>query len=146
VVIGVSGGLDSTHARFVAAKAMDFLGLPRTNVLAYTMRGFATGIKNKRQAWDLMQALGVSSQELDIRPAATQMLKDLGHPLGKGEPVYDITFENVQAGLRTDYLFRLANHHGRIVIGTRSFRIGARMVHLRGRRSNGTLQRKFRCS
>src|SRR4051794_6853143 len=97
---------------------MDFLGLPRTNVLAYTMRGFATGIKNKRQAWDLMQALGVSSQELDIRPAATQMLKDLGHPLGKGEPVYDITFENVQAGLRTDYLFRLANHHHGMVLGT----------------------------
>ena len=118
VVIGASGGLDSTHALIVAAKAMDLLGLPRTNILAYTMPGFATGTKSKRQAWDLMQALEVSSQELDIRPAATQMLKDMGHPFGKGEPVYDITFENVQAGLRTDYLFRLANHHGGIVIGT----------------------------
>jgi NAD+ synthase (glutamine-hydrolysing) len=118
VVIGVSGGLDSTHALIVAAKAMDLLGLPRTNILAYTMPGFATGTKSKGQARDLMQALEVSPQELDIRPTATQMLKDMGHPFGKGEPVYDITFENVQAGLRTDYLFRLANHHGGIVIGT----------------------------
>jgi len=118
VVIGVSGGLDSTHALIVAAKAMDLLGRPRTNILAYTMPGFATGTQSKSQAWALMRALEVSSQELDIRPSATQMLKDMGHPFGKGEPVYDITFENVQAGLRTDYLFRLANHHGGIVIGT----------------------------
>jgi NAD+ synthase (glutamine-hydrolysing) len=118
VVIGVSGGLDSTHALIVAAKAMDLLGRPRTNILAYTMPGFATGTQSKSQAWALMRALEVSSQELDIRPFATQMLKDMGHPFGKGEPVYDITFENVQAGLRTDYLFRLANHHGGIVIGT----------------------------
>jgi NAD+ synthase (glutamine-hydrolysing) len=118
VVIGVSGGLDSTHALIVAAKAMDLLGRPRANILAYTMPGFATGTQSKSQAWALMRALEVSSQELDIRPSATQMLKDMGHPFGKGEPVYDITFENVQAGLRTDYLFRLANHHGGIVIGT----------------------------
>jgi NAD+ synthase (glutamine-hydrolysing) len=118
VVIGVSGGLDSTHALIVAAKAMDLLGRPRTNILAYTMPGFATGTQSKSQAWALMRALEVSSQELDIRPSATQMLKDMGHPFGKGEPVYDITFENVQAGLRTDYLFRLANHHGGLVIGT----------------------------
>jgi NAD+ synthase (glutamine-hydrolysing) len=118
VVIGVSGGLDSTHALIVAAKAMDLLDLPRANILAYTMPGFATGTQSKRQAWALMQTLDVTSRELDIRPAATQMLKDMGHPFGRGEPVYDITFENVQAGLRTDYLFRLANHHGGIVIGT----------------------------
>jgi NAD+ synthase (glutamine-hydrolysing) len=118
VVIGVSGGLDSTHALIVAAKAMDLLGRPRTNILAYTMPGFATGTQSKSQAWALMRALEVSSQELDIRPSATQMLKDMGHPFGQGDPVYDITFENVQAGLRTDYLFRLANHHGGIVIGT----------------------------
>ena len=118
VVIGVSGGLDSTHALIVAAKAMDLLGRPRTNILAYTMPGVATGTQSKSQAWALMRALEISSQELDIRPSATQMLKDMGHPFGKGEPVYDITFENVQAGLRTDYLFRLANHHGGIVIGT----------------------------
>jgi NAD+ synthase (glutamine-hydrolysing) len=118
VVIGVSGGLDSTHALIVAAKAMDLLGRPRASILAYTMPGFATGTQSKQQAWALMRALEVSSQELDIRPAATQMLKDMGHPFGRGQPVYDITFENVQAGLRTDYLFRLANHHGGIVIGT----------------------------
>jgi NAD+ synthase (glutamine-hydrolysing) len=118
VVIGVSGGLDSTHALIVAAKAMDVLGLQRTNILAYTMPGFATGAQSKRQAWALMQALEVTPRELDIRPAATQMLKDMGHPFSQGEPVYDITFENVQAGLRTDYLFRLANHYRGIVIGT----------------------------
>jgi NAD+ synthase (glutamine-hydrolysing) len=118
VVIGVSGGLDSTHALIVAAKAVDLLGLPRTNILAYTMPGFATGSESKNYALALMRALQVSSQELDIRPAATQMLKDIGHPFGRGEQVYDVTFENVQAGLRTDYLFRLANHHGGIVIGT----------------------------
>jgi NAD+ synthase (glutamine-hydrolysing) len=118
VVIGVSGGLDSTHALIVAAKAIDLLGLPRTNVLAYTLPGFATGAESKSYALALMRALKVSSHELDIRPAATQMLKDIGHPFGSGEPVFDITFENVQAGLRTDFLFRLANHHDGIVIGT----------------------------
>jgi NAD+ synthase (glutamine-hydrolysing) len=118
VVIGVSGGLDSTHALIVAAKAIDLLGQPRSNILAYTMPGFATGSESKTNALALMRALQVTSQELDIRPAATQMLKDIGHAFGRGEPLYDITFENVQAGLRTDYLFRLANHHGGIVIGT----------------------------
>jgi NAD+ synthase (glutamine-hydrolysing) len=118
VVIGVSGGLDSTHALIVAAKAIDLLGLPRSNILAYTMPGFATGSESKTNALALMRALQVTSQELDIRPTATQMLRDIGHPFGRGEPVYDITFENVQAGLRTDYLFRLANHHGGIVLGT----------------------------
>jgi len=118
IVIGVSGGLDSTHALIVAAKAMDLLGLPRTNILAYTMPGFATGSASKSYAHALMNSLQVSASELDIRPAATQMLKDIGHPYGGGESVYDVTFENVQAGLRTDYLFRLANHHGGIVLGT----------------------------
>ncbi|MEW6644113.1 MAG: NAD(+) synthase [Pseudomonadota bacterium] len=118
VVIGVSGGLDSTHALIVAAKAVDLLGLPRTNVLAYTMPGFATGDQSKTFAWKLMRALGVTASELDIRATATLMLKEIQHPFGRGEPVYDITFENVQAGLRTDYLFRLANHHHGIVIGT----------------------------
>jgi NAD+ synthase (glutamine-hydrolysing) len=118
VVIGVSGGLDSTHALIVAAKAIDLLGLPRSNILAYTLPGFATGSESKANALALMQALQVSAGELDIRPAATQMLRDIDHPAGRGEPVYDITFENVQAGLRTDYLFRLANYRGGIVIGT----------------------------
>ena len=118
VVIGVSGGLDSTHALIVAAKAIDLLGLPRSNILGYTMPGFATGSESKRNALALMGALQVSCEELDIRASATEMLKNIGHPFGRGEPVYDITFENVQAGLRTDYLFRLANHQGGIVLGT----------------------------
>ena len=118
LVIGVSGGLDSTQALIVAAKAFDLLGLPRTNILAYTMPGFATGQETKSNAHRLMASLGVSAHELDIRPAATQMLKDLGHPYSRGIPQYDVTFENVQAGLRTDYLFRLANHQNGIVLGT----------------------------
>jgi len=118
VVIGVSGGLDSTHALIVVARAMDRLGLPRENVLAYTMPGFATSDHTKGNAWKLMQALGVSAREIDIRPSAEQMLNDLEHPYSEGEKVYDITFENVQAGERTSHLFRLANHNGGLVIGT----------------------------
>ncbi len=118
ITIGVSGGLDSTHALIVAAKAFDLLGLPRTAILAYTMPGFATGDDTRANAHRLMAALGVTAHELDIRPAATQMLRDLKHPYAEGRPDYDVTFENVQAGLRTDYLFRLANHQGAIVLGT----------------------------
>jgi NAD+ synthase (glutamine-hydrolysing) len=118
VVIGVSGGLDSTHALIVAAKTMERLGLPRTNVLAYTMPGFATSEATRTNALALMQALGVTSGEIDIRPSCLQMLKDIGHPFARGEPVYDVTFENVQAGERTSHLFRLANHHGGLVVGT----------------------------
>jgi NAD+ synthase (glutamine-hydrolysing) len=118
VVIGVSGGLDSTHALIVAAKAMDRLGRPRSDILAFTMPGFATTDYTKNNATRLAKSLGVSFEELDIRPAATQMLDDLGHPYSDGEEVYDVTFENVQAGLRTDYLFRIANHRGGIVLGT----------------------------
>jgi NAD+ synthase (glutamine-hydrolysing) len=118
VVIGVSGGLDSTHALIVSARAMDQLGLPRSNVLAYTLPGFATSDGTKTNAWALIRALGVTGAEIDIRPAAEQLLKDIGHPFADGAPVYDVTFENVQAGLRTDYLFRLANHNGALVVGT----------------------------
>jgi NAD+ synthase (glutamine-hydrolysing) len=117
-VIGVSGGLDSTQALIVAARAMDDLGLPRANVLAYTLPGFATSEQTKANAWALMRALGVTGSEIDIRPAARQMLADLAHPFAGGAPVYDITFENVQAGLRTDYLFRLANQNKALVVGT----------------------------
>ena len=118
IVIGVSGGLDSTHALIVAAKAMDRLGRPRTDIIGFTMPGFATTEGTKSNAVHLMESLGITWEELDIRPAATQMLKDLGHPFGRGEEVYDVTFENVQAGLRTDYLFRAANQRGGIVLGT----------------------------
>jgi NAD+ synthase (glutamine-hydrolysing) len=118
IVIGVSGGLDSTHALIVAAKAMDRLGRPRSAILGFTMPGFATGEGTKANAWALMRALGTTAEEIDIRPAATRMLEDISHPFSEGEPVYDITFENVQAGLRTDYLFRLANQRRGIVLGT----------------------------
>ena len=117
-VIGVSGGLDSTQALIVCVRAMDRLGLPRSNVLAYTLPGFATSDETKTNAWALMRALGVTAEEIDIRPAAQRMLEDIGHPYSKGEALYDATFENVQAGLRTDYLFRLANHNRGIVVGT----------------------------
>ena len=118
IVIGVSGGLDSTQALIVAAKAFDLLKLPRTNIHAFTMPGFATGESTKANAHRLMASLGVEASELDIRPAARQMLADIGHPFARGEKLYDVTFENVQAGLRTDYLFRLANFHDAIVLGT----------------------------
>jgi NAD+ synthase (glutamine-hydrolysing) len=117
-VIGVSGGLDSTQALIVAARAMDRIGRQRANVLAYTLPGFATSEATKANAWALIKALGVTGEEIDIRPAARQMLADLDHPFARGEAVYDVTFENVQAGLRTDYLFRLANRHGGLVVGT----------------------------
>jgi len=118
MVVGVSGGLDSTHALIVAAKVCDRLGLPRSAVLGFTMPGFATSEGTKSNAWALMAATGVTAEEIDIRPAARQMLADMGHPFAGGEPVYDVTFENVQAGLRTDYLFRLANQRAGLVVGT----------------------------
>jgi NAD+ synthase (glutamine-hydrolysing) len=118
LVIGVSGGLDSTHALLVAAKALDRLGRPRTDIVGITMPGFATSDGTKDNAWKLMRALGITAEEIDIRPVATQMLDDIGHPAGRGEPLYDITFENVQAGLRTDYLFRIANQRDGLVVGT----------------------------
>lgn len=118
VVIGISGGLDSTHALIVAARAMDRAGRPRSDILAYTMPGFATGDHTKGNAHKLMSVLGVTAHELDITSTARLMLQEMGHPFAGGEPVYDVTFENVQAGLRTDYLFRLANQHGGIVLGT----------------------------
>lgn len=118
LVIGVSGGLDSTHALIVAARTMDRLGLPRTNILAFTMPGFATSDYTYNNAWALMKSLGVTASEIDIRPSSLQMLRDLGHPFVDGQPVYDITFENVQAGERTSHLFRLANFHNALVLGT----------------------------
>jgi len=118
LVIGVSGGLDSTHALIVAAKACDRLGLPRETIRGFTMPGFATSEGTKSNAWELMTALGITAAEIDIRPAATRMLEDIGHAFADGKPVYDTVFENVQAGLRTDYLFRLAGQHGGFVVGT----------------------------
>jgi NAD+ synthase (glutamine-hydrolysing) len=118
IVIGVSGGLDSTQALIVAARTMDRLGLPRANILGYTMPGFATSERTLKNAHALMRALGVTGTEIDIKPSCVQMLRDLGHPFAAGEPVYDVTFENVQAGERTSHLFRLANFHNGLVLGT----------------------------
>ncbi|MGJ0392401.1 MAG: NAD(+) synthase [Methylocystis sp.] len=118
VVIGVSGGLDSTQALLVAVTAMERLGLPRANILAYTLPAFATTDRTKNNAWRLMRALGVTAQEIDVSAACKQMLEDIGHPASRGEAVYDATYENVQAGARTSLLFRLANLHGAIVVGT----------------------------
>lgn len=139
LVIGVSGGLDSTAALAVAVKCMDRLRLPRTNVLAYTMPGFATSRTTLDNSRRLMGSLGVTPGEIDIRPGCLQMLRDLGHPAGRGEPVYDVTFENVQAGERTSHLFRLANHHRALVVGTGdlselalgwcTFGVGDQMAH-----------------
>jgi len=118
VVIGVSGGLDSTQALLVAAQAMDRAGRPRSDILGFTLPGFATSDGTKANAHKLMAALGVTAEELDITPTAKLMLEEIGHPFARGEEVYDVTFENVQAGLRTDYLFRIANQRGGIVLGT----------------------------
>jgi len=117
-LIGVSGGLDSTQALVVCCRAMDQLGRDRKDILAYTLPGFGTSDKTYKNAWRLMRELGVTAGEVDIKPAAKQMLADIGHPFAKGKKVYDVTFENVQAGLRTDFLFRLANQHGGMVVGT----------------------------
>jgi NAD+ synthase (glutamine-hydrolysing) len=118
VVIGVSGGIDSTHALLVCARVMDRLGLPRKNILAVTMPAFATSTRTLEQANRLMKALKCDARQIDIRPACMQMLKDIGHPYAEGKKVYDVTFENVQAGERTSHLFRLANMHGGLVVGT----------------------------
>jgi len=118
VVLGLSGGLDSTHALIVAAHAMDREGRPRSDILAFTLPGFATGERTKGNAIRLAEALGVTFETIDIKATAELMLKEIDHPFGRGEEVYDVTFENVQAGLRTDYLFRLANQRGGIVLGT----------------------------
>ena len=118
LIIGVSGGLDSTHALLVCARTMDQLELPRKNIFAYTMPGFATSTRTRNQAWQLMRAIGCTAEEIDIRPSCMQMLKDIGHPYARGKKLYDITFENVQAGERTSHLFRLANRNGGMVVGT----------------------------
>lgn len=118
LVIGISGGLDSTHALIVAAKCCDRLGLPRTTIRGYTMPGFGTTDHTRGNAWKLMQAFGITADEIDIRPSAETMLRNIGHAFAQGQPVYDVVFENVQAGLRTDYLFRLAGQHKGFVVGT----------------------------
>ena len=85
---------------------MDRENRPRSDILAFTLPGFATGERTKNNAIRLAEALGVTFEELDIKATAELMLKEMDHPFSRGEKVYDVTFENVQAGLRTDYLFR----------------------------------------
>lgn len=118
LVIGVSGGLDSTHALIVAAKAVDQLRLPRANVLGYSLPGFATSRRTRDDALILMKELGITAREIDIRASAMQLLQDIEHPFARGVSQYDVTFENVQAGERASHLFRLANLHGALVVGT----------------------------
>jgi NAD+ synthase (glutamine-hydrolysing) len=117
-IIGISGGLDSTQALIVCARAMDAMKLPRKGILGVTMPGFATSERTLQQARRLMDAIGCESREIDIRPSCMQMFKDIGHPFAKGQSVFDTTFENVQAGERTSRLFRLANRLGGLVVGT----------------------------
>ena len=136
IVLGISGGLDSTLALLVATAAKatrhsarahesaehlentrdsaDF----KADILTFTLPGFATSEHTKGNAQKLADAIGVGCELIDIRPSATEMLKTMGHPAGYGEAVYDVTFENVQAGLRSDYLFRLANQRRGFVLGT----------------------------
>jgi len=118
MVIGISGGLDSTQALIVACNAADLLGIPRENILSYTMPGFATSERTRTNAWALMRSLGVTAEEIDIRPSCMQMFRDIGHPYAEGTEEYDVTFENVQAGERTSHLFRIANQEKGFVIGT----------------------------
>jgi NAD+ synthase (glutamine-hydrolysing) len=118
LVIGVSGGLDSTQALLVCVHAVEMLSLPRDTVIACILPGFGTGQRTLDQARRLVSALGCRACEIDIRPSCMQMLHDIGHPYARGEPVHDVTFENVQAGERTSHLFRMANLHGGLVVGT----------------------------
>ncbi len=117
-VLGVSGGLDSTQALLVTVRAFDRIGLPRRDILGYTLPGFGTSRQTFENAHALMRAVGITPGEIDIRPSAELMLADLGHPYASGQPVHDVTFENVQAGERASHLFRLANFHGALVVGT----------------------------
>ena len=118
IIIGVSGGLDSTHALIVAAKAFDRLGLPRTDILAYTMPGFATGDGDQGQRSSADGGARRHGPRARHPPGRRADAARPRPPVQRGRAQYDVTFENVQAGLRTDYLFRLANHQDAIVLGT----------------------------
>jgi NAD+ synthase (glutamine-hydrolysing) len=113
IVLGVSGGLDSTLALLVAVKTMDFLGLPRANVHAYTLPGFGTTRRTRTNATRLCRVLGVSFARVDIARSCNSELKDLGH-----EGKKDVVFENVQARYRTQFLFNKANEFDGIALGT----------------------------
>ena len=114
VVMGISGGLDSTLALLVAALAFDVTGLPREGITGVTMPGFGTTSRTRNNAWDLMKALGITCMEIPIGPAVEQHFKDIDHD----PSVHDATYENSQARERTQILMDLANMKGGIVIGT----------------------------
>ena len=114
LVLGVSGGLDSTLALLVGVKTMDYLGLPRTNLNAFTMPGFGTTARTKRNAVRLCQSLGVTLERVDIVRASRHHLTDLG----RGDGQEDVVFENVQARYRTEFLFNKGNQIGAINLGT----------------------------
>ena len=114
LVIGVSGGLDSTLALLVAARAFDRLGLPRAGIHAVTMPGMGTGARTKSNADEMMRLLGVTASEICIENAVRQHFADIG----QDESVHDVTYENSQARERTQILMDLANKEGGIVLGT----------------------------
>ncbi|MBI4322549.1 MAG: NAD(+) synthase, partial [Chloroflexi bacterium] len=113
LVLGVSGGLDSTLALLVAAKTADFLGLARTSIHAYNLPGFGTTTRTKRNAARLCRGLGVEFETVSIVKSCNTQLKDLGH-----DGREDVVFENVQARYRTEFLFNKANQVRGIVLGT----------------------------
>lgn len=114
VVVGISGGLDSTLALLVSVEAMKMLGRPNSDILGITMPGFGTTDRTYQNALDLMKALGVTIKEISIKDACIQHMKDIEHD----ESVKDITYENTQARERTQILFDMANKHGRLLVGT----------------------------
>ena len=114
LVIGISGGLDSTLALLVAVKACDRLGLDRRTVLGITMPGFGTTDRTYNNALSLMEALGVTVKEISIKEASILHFNDIGHDIEN----HDVTYENTQARERTQILMDLANKHNGMVIGT----------------------------
>ncbi len=114
VVIGVSGGLDSTLALLVICRAFDMLELDRSGITAITMPGFGTTSRTYENALDLMRQLGVTSREISIKAAVQQHFKDIGHD----EALHNITYENAQARERTQILMDVANQVGGFVVGT----------------------------
>lgn len=113
LVLGLSGGLDSTLAALVAIRALEKLNLDAKNLLAISMPGFGTSSRTKQQSKDLAEQIGVTFQEIDISLVTKQHLKDIDH-----ENILDNTYENAQARERTQILFDLANKHKGIVVGT----------------------------
>lgn len=114
VVVGISGGLDSTLALLVCVKTFDVLGLSRKNILGITMPGFGTTDRTYQNALDLMDSLGITSREVSIKAACLQHFEDIGHDAS----VHDITYENSQARERTQLLMDIANKENGLVIGT----------------------------